>query len=232
MAIAAAAVAVVGGVTQAVIAAKKAKKAKDAIKNYKRQELENAYKDVRVSTLASKLQREELARATASGVQALRAGGVRAVVGGVGTIQEQNVLASRAIGADLDRQQRNIDQLRASDEARIRDIRERREENDLAGLGNELNTQRQNTTNGINSAISGVGSLAGAIGNGQGSMGSAGGGAAGGVGGGAVGGSAFLGRTNAQGAFGNNGLAQIDMTQYQMNNNPYIIQQPRIGTGS
>jgi hypothetical protein len=164
MAIAAAAVAVVGGVTQAVIAAKKAKKAKDAIKNYKRQELTNAYDDVRVSTLASELQREELARSTASGIQALRAGGARTVIGGVGNLQAQNVFAARSIGADLDRQQKEIDRLRASDEVRIQGMQEDREIADLAGLGNELNTQRQNTTNGINTAISGVGSAFSAMG--------------------------------------------------------------------
>jgi hypothetical protein len=164
MAIAAAAVAIVGGVTQAVIAAKKAKKAKDAIKNYKRQELTNAYDDVRVSTLASELQREELARATASGVQALRAGGARTVIGGVGNLQAQNVFAARSIGADLDRQQKEIDKLRASDEVRIQGMQEDREIADLAGLGNEFNTQRQNTTNGINTAVSGVGSAIEAIG--------------------------------------------------------------------
>lgn len=174
MAIAAGAVSVVGGVTQSIMSAKKAKKAEDAIKNYKRQELTNAYEDVRVSTLAADLQREELARATASSVQALRAGGIRGVIGGVGKVQENNILSSRAIGADLDRQQKNIDQLRANDEVRIQQDMERREEQDLAGLGNELNTQRQNTTNGINSAISGVGSIFGGLGAAKGAAGAAG----------------------------------------------------------
>ena len=174
MAIAAGAVSVVGGVTQSIMSAKKAKKAEDAIKNYKRQELTNAYDDVRVSTLAADLQREELARATASSVQALRAGGIRGVIGGVGKVQENNILSSRAIGADLDRQQKNIDQLRANDEVRIQQDMERREEQDLAGLGNELNTQRQNTTNGINSAISGVGSIFGGLGAAKGAAGAAG----------------------------------------------------------
>lgn len=167
MALAAAGVSVIGGVTQSIMAAKKARRAQDAIRNYKRQELTNAYDDVRVSTLASELQREELARSTASGVQALRSGGARTVIGGVGNLQERNVLASRAIGADLDRQQTEIDRLKAADEVRIQKMQEDREIADLAGLGNELNTQRQNVTNGINTAISGAGSLVGAMGTPQ-----------------------------------------------------------------
>lgn len=164
MAIAAAGISVIGGISSSIINAKKEKKAREAIQNYKRQELDNAYKDVKVSTLSSQLQREELARSTASTIQALRSGGVRSVIGGVGSIQERSVLASRSIGADLDRQQQNIDQLKANDEARIRQMTERREEGDLAGLGQQMNVAAQGRAQGINTAISGVGSLIGSLG--------------------------------------------------------------------
>jgi len=164
MAIAAAGVAIVGGVTQAVVSAKRANKISDAIKNYERQDLTNAYENTRVSTLSAELQQEELARATASSVQALRAGGVRAVGAGSGSVQAANINAARTIGADLDMQQKRIEDLRATDEVRIQQATEVREQADLTGMGNELNTQRQNTTNGINTAVSGVGSAFSAIG--------------------------------------------------------------------
>ena len=167
MAVAAGVVSVVGGVAQSVIGARQAKKAREAIKNYKRQELKNAYSDLDVSTLSADLQREELARVSASSIQALRSGGVRGVIGGVGSVQESNVLQSRAIGADLDRQQQQIDQLRASDEVRIQQMQERREEEDLRGLGQQLATGQQNVMGGISTAAAGVGALAGLGGQAQ-----------------------------------------------------------------
>tara|TARA_R110002073_G_scaffold3315_6_gene22358 strand:- start:20902 stop:21555 length:654 start_codon:yes stop_codon:yes gene_type:complete len=163
MAIGAAAVSVVGGVTQAIIAGKKASKMQKAIDSYQRQELTNAYADTQVSKYAANLQREELARNTASSVQALRSGGIRAL-GAVGGLQEANINTARQIGADLDKQQNNIELLRARDEARIQRLQENREIADLEGMGNELNTQQQNTANGINNAISGVGSGLSALG--------------------------------------------------------------------
>lgn len=167
MAIAAGSVAVVGGVAKTVIGARQAKKAREAIKNYRRQELKNAYSDLEVSTLSADLQREELARTSASSVQALRSGGVRGVIGGVGSVQESNALQSRAIGADLDRQQQQIDQLRASDEVRIQQMQETREQEDLRGLGQQLAVGQQNVMGGI-SDIAGAAGAMGGLGGGAG----------------------------------------------------------------
>tara|TARA_R110000772_G_scaffold50518_4_gene116135 strand:- start:11351 stop:11935 length:585 start_codon:yes stop_codon:yes gene_type:complete len=155
-------VSVIAGVTQSIIAGKKAKKMQEAIDGYERQDLTNAYKDTTVSTRSAELQREELARSTASSVQALRSGGVRAL-GALGGIQEANSNTAQGIGADLDKQQNNIELLRAQDEARIQGLQEDREVADLAGMGNELNTQRQNSANGINNSISGLGTIAGGM---------------------------------------------------------------------
>lgn len=167
MAIVAAGVAVAGGVYKAIDSGKKAKRTREAIANYTRQTPKNAYEDLTVSTLAADLQREELARATASNVQLLKSGGVRGVVGGAGKVQQANVVASRTIGADLDRQQKAIDQLRAQDEVRIQNMIEKREEQDLAGLGTQLNVHEQGKQQGINTAVSGVGSALGAVGGSQ-----------------------------------------------------------------
>tara|TARA_R110002074_G_scaffold189465_6_gene355274 strand:- start:1464 stop:2099 length:636 start_codon:yes stop_codon:yes gene_type:complete len=163
-------VSVLAGVTQSIIAGKKASKMQKAIDSYQRQELTNAYADTQVSKYAANLQREELARNTASSIQALRSGGVRAL-GAVGGLQEANINTARQIGADLDKQQNNIELLRARDEARIQGLQENREIADLAGMGNELNTQRQNQANGINTAISGLATVAGGMMGGGGSTG-------------------------------------------------------------
>ena len=129
--------------------ASQARKARKAIEQYQRQEITNAYEGLSVSTMGADLQREEMARATATGVQALQAGGVRGLVGGLGQVQAGVTAQSRQIGADLDIQQKEIDQLRAGDEKRIQQMTERREEADLAGLGQQLAVGQQNLYGGI-----------------------------------------------------------------------------------
>lgn len=156
MGVAAAAVVVVGGVAQMIIAAKQAKKAREAEERYNRQELTNVYSGLSVSTAGSDLQREELARATATGVEALQKAGSREVVAGMGRLQAGNIQQSRQIGADLDRQQKEIDRLRARDEARIQRGIERREEADLAGIGREGQVAQQNLMGGIKTVGQGI----------------------------------------------------------------------------
>lgn len=162
MGAAAGAISVVGGIAQSVMGAKQAKKAQKAIDSYRRQELRNAYEDLSVSTLSADLQRDALAKSTSTSVAALRSGGVRGLAAGVGRIQEQNVAASRQIGADLDRQQKEIDRAVAQDEVRIQKMQERREEADLAGLGQQLATGQQNVAGGISNVIGAMGNFAGA----------------------------------------------------------------------
>lgn len=166
MAVAAGAISVVGGVAKSVIGARQAKKAREAIKNYKRQELKNAYEGLEVSTLSADLQREELARASATSIQALQAGGIRGVIGGVGGVQQSVVQQSRQIGADLDRQQMQIEQMKAADEVRIQQMQERREEADLAGLGQQQAVGQQNVMSGISTVAGAAGAMAGLQGQG------------------------------------------------------------------
>ncbi|AGO47964.1 structural protein [Cellulophaga phage phi40:1] len=173
---AAAGLSAVGGIVKGINGAKRARKAQKAIDNYERQTLENSYKDMEVSTLGADLQREELARATATSVGALASGGVRGIIGGVGAVQANNVASSRAIGADLDSQQKNIDQLRASDNSVIRNMTETREQQDLAGLGNALEVGRQDAASGFGDAIQSVGSMGGILGGAKGATAAVGGG--------------------------------------------------------
>lgn len=149
MGVGAAAIGAVGGIAKSIMGAKQARQARKAIDAYDRQELTNVYGELSVSTMGADLQREELARATATGVQALQQGGVRGLVGGLGRLQAGNIQQSRQIGADLDIQQKEIDQLRAGDEGRIQQMTERREEADLAGLGQQLMVGQQNLMSGI-----------------------------------------------------------------------------------
>jgi hypothetical protein len=165
MGIAAAGVAAVGGIVKGVMGAKQASKARKAIDSYQRQDLTNIYEDLSVSTKGAELQREELARATATSIGALQQGGIRGVLGGIGKVQEQNIAASRQIGADLDIQQKEIERLQAGDEARIQQITEQREQADLAGLGQQLSVGQQNLMGGIGDIAGAASAFAGGVGS-------------------------------------------------------------------
>lgn len=171
MAAAGAAVSAGGALSKAISGAQRARKMQDAIANYQRQELTNQVRgQIGVSTLGADLQREEMARSTATSVDALASGGVRGMVGGIGRIQQANNYAQREIGADLDRQQQQIDQMAIQDDQRIRDMQERREEQDLAGMGAELNAARQDQYSGIGDigqSLMSVGLTADAMGYGK-----------------------------------------------------------------
>ncbi len=144
-----AAIGAAGGIVKMISGAKHAREARQALENYQRQNLENVFRGLSVSTRGADLQREELARAQATSVGALRAGGARNLIGGVGQIHGQSIAGARQIGADLDIRQKEIDQLRAGDEARIRQMQEQREQADLAGLGQQYNVGRQDLFGGL-----------------------------------------------------------------------------------
>lgn len=159
-----AAVSIAGGIAKSISGAKRAKAMKKALEEYKRQDLENSVRDkVGVSTMGSDLQREEASRAMASSVDALGAGGVRGVVGGMGMLNASNNMMQRQIGADLDRQKQAIDMAAAQDDSRIRDMKELRDRENLAGMGKELNNARQDLYSGIGDVGQGLMSVGGAM---------------------------------------------------------------------
>lgn len=157
-AITSAAVAVAGGAYQAISSAKQARDAKDALENLKIPEAKNVAEGLQVSTLGADLQKEELGRQYATGVDALRSGGIRGVIGGLGSLNAQQNLATRQIGADLDMQQKQIDQIQAQDEQRIQGVQEQRYQNDVAALSSQYNAGQQGMMQGISGAAQGVAS--------------------------------------------------------------------------
>jgi hypothetical protein len=157
-AITSAAVAVAGGAFQAINGAKQAREAKNALQNLKIPEQTNVYKDLQVSTLGANLQKEQLGMQFSSGVDALRSGGIRGIVGGLGALNTQQNMANRQIGADLDMQQKQIDQLVAQDEARIQGVSENRYQADVAALSSQYNAGQQSMMQGISGVAQGVAS--------------------------------------------------------------------------
>lgn len=124
---------------QAISGAKQRRDAKNALENYQRQELNNIAEGLQVSTLGSDLQREEQARLAASQVGALQGAGVRGVIGGLGRVEAGNQMMNREIAANLDAQQKQIDQMYAQDQANIRSMQEQREVSDISALSSQYN---------------------------------------------------------------------------------------------
>jgi hypothetical protein len=124
---------------QAISGAKQRRDARQALENYERQNLENVAEGLQVSTLGADLQREEQARMAASQVGALQGAGSRGLLGGLGRVEAGNQMANREIAANLDAQQKQIDQMYAQDQANIRGMQEQREVSDIAGLSSQYN---------------------------------------------------------------------------------------------
>lgn len=147
--IAMAGVGLLGSGYQAIKGAKDAKDAKNALENYQRQEFSNIAEGLQVSTLGADLQREEQARLAQSQVDALAGAGARGILGGLGRVEAGNQMTTRQIAADLDMQQKQIDQMRAQDEANIRSMQEQREMQDIAGLSSQFNAGNQMMFQGL-----------------------------------------------------------------------------------
>ncbi len=147
--IAMAGVGLLGSGYQAIKGAKDAKDAQRALENYERQELTNIAEGLQVSTLGADLQREEQARLAATQVGALQGAGARGVIGGLGRVEAGSQQMNRQIGAELDAQQKQIDQMRAQDQANIRSMQEQREQQDIAGLSSQYNAGNQMMWQGI-----------------------------------------------------------------------------------
>ena len=139
--------------------------AKSALENYERQELENAYKDIPISLLGSNLRREDASQTTANLTQSAQESGVRGVIGALPKIQMQNNESSRQNQIDVDNQVQKRNYAIAGDEQRVRQMQERRENADLAGIGQQLAVGQQNTMAGISGAFNGLGMMAGGIGD-------------------------------------------------------------------
>ncbi len=150
--------AIAGGAALAkgISGAVQASKARKALENFQRQELKNITEGMRASTLMAEQQTEKAYGRFSTSVDALRSAGVRGVVGGLG---RQEMLAQdvqQKISADLDRQQRQIEMMRAQDEARIRGIQEERDTFNIGILAGQQASGRAQ----LSSAIGDIAGLA------------------------------------------------------------------------
>lgn len=133
-----------------------ANKAKKAIENFKRQDIDdNPYANIQISTEKADQQTRANLSSSATSVEALRRGGTRAVIGGIPKVNENSILLQNIISADIERQDVQRQQLIARGEESIRNIRENRETRALAGLGQQLQSGRQTALNGASNIVRG-----------------------------------------------------------------------------
>ena len=203
---------------QAISGAKQRRDAKNALENYERQNLENVAEGLQVSTLGSDLQREEQARLAASQVGALQGAGVRGLVGGLGRVEAGNQMTNREIGANLDAQQKQIDQMYAQDQANIRGMQEQREVGDISALSSQYNAGNAMMWQGIGGiSQSGMSALSGGLGGGAGTEGATG----------ATGGTARS--TAMKNALTNPDIAKNYVADFGNNLSQQSLQQPNYG---
>lgn len=153
------AIGLVGGAAKFFEGRKMQRQAQQLIDNFEWQDLENAYTNKQVSTLGSDLMREENARAMATATGALREGGSRALIGGLGKVVSQSNTMNRQIAANLDEQQKALDLAAAADDVRIRSMVEQRQADELAGYGEMLQQGRSMKNAGFSEGLNAIGGL-------------------------------------------------------------------------
>jgi hypothetical protein len=136
------------------------KKGQNALSNFDRGELKNVYEDMAISTVGSDLMREESGRTTASLIDASRGAGARGVYSNIPRIQAYNNSQNLEARSYLDKQVQERNYAIADDGRRIQQMQEQRDNQDLAGIGAQIQAGRENTFAGLrgigNSLIYGI----------------------------------------------------------------------------
>ena len=154
------------GLVGALSQGKQAKNYQKQIENYQRQKLVNPYADLQVSTLGADRQREDLARTMTTYGNLAAMSGTRGIASLLPNLTQTQNDQTAKIAANLDEQQKQIDQLKAQGEMQIQGMTEQRENNDLLGLGQAYQTARAQQQQGINQIAQSVGALGYAAANG------------------------------------------------------------------
>ena len=156
----------VTGIAGAISQGKQAKNYQKQTENYQRQTLVNPYADLQVSTLGADRQREDLARTMTTYGNLAAMSGTRGIASLLPNLTQTQNDQTAKIAANLDEQQRQIDQLKAQGEMQVQEMTEQRENNDLLGLGQAYQTSIAQQQQGVNQIAQSVGTLGYAAANG------------------------------------------------------------------
>jgi len=147
------------GIAQTIQGSKDKKDAQGELNAYERSALDNAYKNIQISTVGSDLMKEESQRTTANLTDATRAAGLRGVLGGIPKIQAQNNLANQEARKYLDDQVNQRQYAIAEDETRLRRYKEDRDIANIGALSSQVNAGKQDMWNGINGMYTAASSI-------------------------------------------------------------------------
>lgn len=139
---------------QAIDGANRSRKAQRELNNYERQELNNAFENVQISTMGSDLMREEGARTTANLVDATQMGGARTIIGNIPRVVGASNEINREAAKMLDDQVQRREYAIAQDNARIEGITENRDNANINALSSQVDAGRQDMWSGFGSALS------------------------------------------------------------------------------
>ncbi|MCH1473421.1 MAG: hypothetical protein L7V85_05870 [Bacteroidia bacterium] len=160
----AAGVGAVAGGAQAIGGAVRAKRARKDMDNYQRQEVTDLAQGLRISTLGGETQIEGAEQTQATQVDALQAGGARTVLGGIQAVGAQKLAVEQAVAAGFDQKMATLSQQKYGEKVRQFGVVEGRQNQEIAGMANELQAGRAAIQQGLGTiagtAMSTVGSLA------------------------------------------------------------------------
>jgi len=140
--------------------AKEKRQAKDSMNRYERQTLDNAFKDMPISTLGSDYLREENQRTAADVTEASRYGGMRGIFGNIPKIQAFTNSANREGQLILDEQVQKRNYAIAGDNVDIRTMNELRDRENLAALSSQFQSGKQDMYNGLSGVGNGLSGVA------------------------------------------------------------------------
>ena len=124
--------------------------------------MDNIANELKVSTIGAKSRQEGQSVLEATQTAALQDAGTRAILGGAGKVAAGSQAVNKDIAIDLDRQQKEIDMVRAEDSAKIRSTKEDRQRAKLAALSSQYNTAADQEQQGYGNMIQGAGMAANA----------------------------------------------------------------------
>ena len=143
-------ISVVGGVAKMVDGFARKKAAQERLRELESQPLPlNAFEALQVPTEGTKIQREEMQRQSKDAAFQMQQAGTRAIVGGIGGVQEAQTKASRQIGADIDEQLYKKDVMIAEEQANINMIGEQRLAAQISGASSDMGAARQDIFSGM-----------------------------------------------------------------------------------
>jgi hypothetical protein len=135
------------------------KKGEKFIENFEWQDLQNPFENQQVSTMGRDYMQEQSNIGSATATEALRSGGQRALVGGLGRVEAARNDMNRQVATNLDTQQQAINTDIARQATVNQSTIEKRQGDELAGYGQMMNVGMGVQNQGLTEITNGLGSI-------------------------------------------------------------------------